>query len=287
MKRKPPSFLLFLLALACWLGSTVLKQNTGGNNSADKSTDDLDTFLAREIERSLPDQNPPPLSRAPFALPSNAVASSLSSPTKITELNISNYPRNSEEQKEDKGYVFLDSKKQKFAASKLGLDLKHHFQNCFLVGYHPFEVSEIWMPHQVLSMRLKYQLDWDQFPGFQEIWLSSYETFRAGSGDCEDHSVALADWLISMGEDARVVTGTHEGDGHAWVVVIRDTGTFLLESTSKKRRRLFSSYPLASLAKGYEPSSMFNREYYWVKDSPENTADYTGKHWIKSGRVTR
>lgn len=287
MKRKPPSFLLFLLALACWLGSALLKQSVDHNNSARRSTDDLDTFLAGEIERSLVDEASSHSSRTPFALPSNAIAASLTSPTKIAERNISNFPRDSTEQKEDKGYVFLDSKKQKFAASKLGLDLKHHFQNCFLVGYHPFEVSEIWMPHQILSMRLKYQLDWDQFPGFQEIWLSSYEAFQAGSGDCEDHSVALADWLISMGEDARVVTGTHEGNGHAWVVVIRDTGTFLLESTSKKRRRLFSSYPLASLAKGYEPSAMFNREYYWVKESRENATDYTGKDWVKAGKVMR
>lgn len=279
--------------MACWLVALFIEEKLSDQSQeqpiqpfAPHRKEEPDTIVVDELERSLSEFENQTTTDRPYVLPDNALATSLSSKTKIREREIKNKPKDSAEIKSDKGFIFIDSNKQKFAASKLGLDFKHHFQNCFLVGYRPFEVSKIWMPHEVLNMRLKYQLDKDNFSGFQEIWLTSYEAFQRGRGDCEDHAIALTDWLIEMGEDARVVTGTHNGGGHAWVVVIRETGTFLIESTSKKRRRIFSSYPLAKLAKGYAPETMFNREFYWINGNPEKTSDYTGSHWFKNGRVT-
>ncbi|MBK1877908.1 transglutaminase domain-containing protein [Pelagicoccus mobilis] len=305
MKKAVSNFLIFSIALACFIASSLIKHTTEEQQprppdpfrtepappqvprTAERK-DELNTFFASEIERTLSDgPTSPNAPAASYALPANATAVSLQAKTKISEKDVTSHAKSSKKLKNDKGFFFLDSKKQKFAATKLGIDRNHHFLNSFLVGYSPFTVSEIWMPHQVLNMRLKYQLDKDQFAGFEEIWLSSYQAFKAGRGDCEDHSIALADWLIEMGEDARVVTGTHDGGGHAWVVVIRDSGTFLLEATSKRRRRLWSSYPLAALAKGYVPKSMFNRDYYWTTEDLSKPGDYTGKHWQKAGRVLR
>lgn len=298
MKKSSPKYPWFLLAGVCWIGATLIQERgirqtvppprifTPAPVYPPESKDDVDTIFVDEMERKIASIDSSVKDTAPYVLPANALASSLSAKTRLREKDIKNRPTDSPEIKNDKGYLFIDSNSQQFAASKLGLDFKHHFQNCFLVGYRPFDVSETWMPHQVLTMRLKYQLDKDNFAGYQEIWLSSYEVFQRGRGDCEDHAIALADWLIDMGQDARVVTGTHDGGGHAWVVVIRDTGTFLLEATSKRRQRLFSSYPLASLAKGYSPTAMFNREYYWINKKPELTSEYTGSHWVKNGRIT-
>lgn len=290
MKKFFANLLLFALAFFCILLAAIVNEGPQGIDpftpNEPKSRDDFsDTLFADDIDRSLQDQREAPEQGHPYQLPSTARAESLQSNSSISRHDIKNRPADSEEAKGDKGYFFLDSKGFKFAATKLGLDYKHHFLNSFLVGYHPFEVSEPWMPHQVLRMRLKYQLDKDQFTGFEEVWLSSYQAFQAGRGDCEDHSIALADWLIEMGEDARVVTGTHNGGGHAWVIVIRETGTFLLEATRKRRQRLWSSYPLASLARGYVPSTMFNREHFWATEDKNNPSDYLGSHWVKSGKV--
>ncbi|MDQ8197241.1 transglutaminase-like domain-containing protein [Pelagicoccus enzymogenes] len=291
MKRKSPKFPWIFLTVILWTVATLTQERLSERGYQPPPEPfriiEPDTIPPDELELSLAAYDSGEIEDRPFLLPADALAVSLSSRTRIRERQIKNRPADSAEIKHDKGYLFVDSNKQTFAASKLGLDFKHHFKNSFLVGYKPFDVSEIWMPHEVLTMRLKYQLDKDNFAGFQEIWLSSYEAFKRGRGDCEDHAIALADWLIEMGEDARVVTGTHNGGGHAWVVVLREAGTFLLESTSKKRRRLFSSYPLAKLATGYAPEAMFNREYYWINKEPDETSSYTGKHWFKNGRITR
>lgn len=290
MKSLAVNLLIFAVSILCVIGASILNQHSKTSPptpSPPLRKDSVDTFFADEIERSLTESQEDERPTHKFALPLHARAESLLTRSKISERDIKAHPKTSAKAKGDKGYFFLDSNKLKFAATKLGLDYKHHFLNSFLVGYHPFHVSEIWMPHQVLNMRLKYQLDKEQFAGFQEIWLSSYQAFQTGRGDCEDHSIALADWLIEMGEDARVVTGTHNGGGHAWVVVIRESGSFLLEATSKRRQRLWSSYPLTSLARGYAPTAMFNRDYYWTNNDPSKPTDYTGPHWTKAGKVIR
>jgi predicted transglutaminase-like cysteine proteinase len=172
-------------------------------------------------------------------------------------------------------------------ASAFGTDHLHHFVNHYLVGYAPFQTDYLWMPHYTISMRLKYQLDADQYGGYKEVWQNSKEAFYNTRGDCEDHALALADWLIEMGLDARVALGSFKNDGHAWVVVFLDGEVFLLESTSKQKNRNWRHYPLAKFESNYHPKYMFNRDYFWLNTGSIFTNRYEGKNWIKKSRFFR
>jgi predicted transglutaminase-like cysteine proteinase len=172
-------------------------------------------------------------------------------------------------------------------ASAFGTDYLHHFVNHYLVGYAPFQTENIWMPHYTISMRLKYQLDAEQYGGFKEVWQNSKEAFHNTRGDCEDHALALADWLIEMGIDARVVLGSYKKEGHAWVVVFLDGEVFLLESTSKQKNRNWQHYPLARFETNYHPKYMFNRNYFWLNKGTVYTTKYDGSSWVKKSRFFR
>ncbi len=110
-----------------------------------------------------------------------------------------------------------------------GLDRRHHFANAYLVGYVPFPEVEAWVPLAALAQRKRYQFDHEQYPGAPELWQTSREAFFHPRGDCEDHALALADWLIGLGHDARVVIGTMRGGGHAWVVLLDGEAALFVE----------------------------------------------------------
>ncbi len=165
-----------------------------------------------------------------------------------------------------------------------GLDRRHHFANAYLVGYVPFPDVEAWVPLAALAQRKRYEFDHDQYPGAPELWQTSREAFFHPRGDCEDHALALADWLIGLGHDARVVIGTMRGGGHAWVVLLDGPRTYLLEATDKRPAR---ALPLASQLPDYRPEAMFNREHYWVNEGSTLTADYRGGHWQPRSRFSR
>ena len=172
-------------------------------------------------------------------------------------------------------------------ASAFGTDYLHHFVIHYLVGYAPFVTENLWMPHYTISMRLKYQLDAEQYGGYREVWQNSKEAFVNTRGDCEDHALALADWLIEMGIDARVVLGSYKKEGHAWVVVFLEDDVFLLESTSKQKNRSWRHYPLAKFESNYHPKYMFNRKYFWLNKGSVYTTRYDGNTWIKKSRFFR
>jgi len=172
-------------------------------------------------------------------------------------------------------------------ASAFGTDYLHHFVNHYLVGYAPFQTESIWMPHYTISMRLKYQLDAQQYGGFKEVWQNSREAFLNTRGDCEDHALALSDWLIEMGIDARVVLGSFKKEGHAWVVVFLKNKVFLLESTSKQKNKSWQHYPLAKFETNYHPKYMFNREYFWLNTGSSYTTRYEGGAWVKKSKFFR
>ena len=165
-----------------------------------------------------------------------------------------------------------------------GLDQRHHFANAFLVGYVPFPDVEAWVPLVALARSKAYAFDHDQFPGRLEIWQTSREAFFYPTGDCEDHAIALADWLIGLGHDARVVIGRMRGEGHAWVVLHDGDRTYLLEATNK---RPAEALPLAAHHPEYQPEAMFNRDTYWVNAGPVLTTDYRGAHWQQRSAFTR
>lgn len=165
--------------------------------------------------------------------------------------------------------------------SAQGVNRSHFLVNAYLEGYKPFDVDNVMMPLYVLSQRKTYMLDSTQYLGREEVWQSSRQAFLYPRGDCEDHSLALADWLIEMGEDARVVLGDVDGNGHAWVVLFKDGKEYLLEATQKRGISPNKPYPLAQLHRNYHPTFMFNRDGFWSNTGTKYTTDYAGVHWQK------
>jgi hypothetical protein len=166
------------------------------------------------------------------------------------------------------------------AASAQGLDQTHHFVNSYLVNFAPFVTDKLWVPLYTLALKKKYQYDHLQYSGLADVWQTSRQAYYYSRGDCEDHSLAVADWMISMGREARVVLGDHNGNGHAWVVLFHDSRTYLIEATSKRKIKNLRHYPLASLAKGYHPKFQFDRTHFWVNTGSTFTTRYKGQPWV-------
>ena len=172
-------------------------------------------------------------------------------------------------------------------ATAVGVDRQHHFVNAYLEGFQPFRTEQLWVPLYTIAHKLEYQRDDQQYPGFYEAWQGSRQAFYNTRGDCEDHSLILADWLISMGYDARVVLGDFDGAGHAWVVVFHEGREFLLEATNKRKKMDWSLYPLAGLQTNYQPEYMFNRRFFWTNQGSAYTTSYSGYQWLKQSRYKR
>jgi len=123
-----------------------------------------------------------------------------------------------------------------------------------------------------VSLRVRYIRD-DEINRGDDTWQTSPETYIKMKGDCEDHAILLADWMISLGYDARVALGTVNGEGHAWVIFYKDGKEYLLEATDKASRR---RYPLVSLHPEYVSAVMFNRDHFWIRVK-QNRYDQTGQ----------
>jgi hypothetical protein len=176
-------------------------------------------------------------------------------------------------------FAFTYNHTKTIAMSAQGVNRSQFLVNAFLEGYQPFTVENVMMPLYVLAQRKAYMLDSLQYSGREEVWQSSREAFLLPRGDCEDHALALADWLIEMNEDARVVLGDMDGNGHAWVVLFKNGKEYLLEATRKNRLERNKPYPLAKLYPDYHPTFMFNRHGFWMNSGSKYTTDYSGKHW--------
>lgn len=179
-----------------------------------------------------------------------------------------------------------DGNNQIAMLSAIGLDRRQHFANSYLVGVRPFITDNDWLPLYVLARRKVYQLDSEQY-GVDEMWQNSAQAFQLLRGDCEDHALVLADWLISEGLDARVVVGRYKDQGHAWVVVFKESQVFLLEATDKRAGKSWNHYPLAALAEHYHPEFMFNRTQFWTNTGSRFTRQYSGANWRQSANFSR
>jgi hypothetical protein len=113
-----------------------------------------------------------------------------------------------------------------------------------------------------------------------DAWQFALETQVLGTGDCEDSSILLADWLHSRGFEARVAIGRFaERGGHAWVVTRLDGKEYLLESTAPNPR--LDSEPLAiDVGSRYVPDAMFDYDSIYVRTDPHDIWD--GKYWDQS-----
>lgn len=171
--------------------------------------------------------------------------------------------------------------KKLYTLTALGTDFKHHVANAYLIGFSPFLTEKLWVPMQTLASRLKYKTDKNQFKGMVDVWQTSKQAYYWLRGDCEDHAVLLADWLIEMGYDARVVLGKYKKNGHAWVVLFYGQKTYIIEATNKKNRK---TYPLANTLPSYKPTFMFNRDYFWKNTGTVLTTIYDDSKWKKVSR---
>lgn len=170
-----------------------------------------------------------------------------------------------------------------------GIDRDYHVWQSFLQSYVPFETDNIWLPLLVLANRKQYAFDHDQYRlGTDgDIWQTSREAFFLNQGDCEDHAILLADWLIGLGEQARVAVGTMSGGGHAWVVLFRDGKEFVLEATQKHGVAGLKTYPLARTKPEYQPRFQFDRERFWVNTRSAPTVRYGDDRWELRSRFNR
>lgn len=185
-------------------------------------------------------------------------------------------------------YTWSDNTGNELTGSASGVDRNTWFVNSFLVGYKPFDADSVWQPLATLALRKGYVLDHDLYgPTMAEIWQNSRQGFLYSRGDCEDHSIILADWLIELGYDARVVLGKYRNGGHAWVVLFYDGKEYILESTTKRRPSSIRDFELAALAPEYRPMYQFNRSEFWVNTGSPYTTRYRDRKWQRRSTFTR
>ena len=177
-------------------------------------------------------------------------------------------------------YTWSNQHNIEITGSATGVDLNPYFVNSYLVGYKPFDTKSIWQPLATLALRKTYVLDHVLYgPKFSEIWQNSRQAYAYTRGDCEDHAIILADWLIAMGHNARVVLGEYKNGGHAWVVLFKNNKEYILEATSKRRPRSLSDFKIAALATNYHPVYQFDRHRFWVNTGSSLTTRYRDKKW--------
>ena len=143
------------------------------------------------------------------------------------------------------------------------------------------------MPLYMLATRKLYQYDHLQYSGLKDVWQNSIQAYKNTRGDCEDHAIALADWLIGLGLDARVALGTFKEEGHAWVIVFKEGKEYLLEATKKTRISHWSRYRLAKVEADYHPTHLFNRDTLWINTGSKYTVSYSGKNWKQASTFHR
>lgn len=188
-----------------------------------------------------------------------------------------------QERKEDQArpYLWQDPRGKPAVLSAQGIDRLHHFANSFLVGVHPFQIDNPALPLHFLAQRKVYQYDQEQYQR-GDVWQNSAQAWVHLRGDCEDHAMILADWLIAEGFDARVVVGSYRGEGHAWVVAFLQGQAYLFEATDKQAGKTWQHYPLAAMASGYQAEFMFNRDQFWVSTHPSAAMDYYSANWLET-----
>lgn len=189
------------------------------------------------------------------------------------------------ENKDDQARPFMwqDQHGRPAVISAQGIDTEHHFANSYLVGAHPFRIDNPALPLHFLAKRKVYQYDQQQYQR-GDVWQNSAQAWVHLRGDCEDHAMILADWLLAEGFDARVVLGSYRGEGHAWVVAFLQGQVYLLEATDKQAGKSWQHVPLAALASDYHAEFMFNRDKFWVRKAQAPQPDYQSAQWLETAQ---
>lgn len=167
-----------------------------------------------------------------------------------------------------------------------GVDRHYHLVNSYFDGYLPFRIENPVLALYTIARRKSYQYDHITYPGRSEVWQSSQQAFFSAVGDCEDHAILLADWLIGLGYDARVAVGDYNGAGHAWVVLFAEGQEYLLEATRKRGVNRLKAFPLVGLHPEYHPTYMFNHTDFWQNRGSRFTTDYASADWVKESHYS-
>ena len=143
--------------------------------------------------------------------------------------------------------------------------------------------AEIWMD---VARTLSYSKDEGRFNGRADVWQTAAESLVFRVGDCEDHSILLADWLAAEGYRVRVAVGeTKSNDspwqGHSWVVMLLNGVEYLIEATMKVRdgalpypnpnlsdknwRPYYKLETATSVASDYRPFFSFDHQHIWTR----------------------
>jgi hypothetical protein len=169
----------------------------------------------------------------------------------------------------------------------LAVDTKGRYRHVheFLTGYAPpahfpagiNRLNEMLLIWNSVIQGVRYVPDTADGNDANDAWQTAAETQRLGTGDCEDSSIYLADWLIARGFEARVALGHYaERGGHAWVMVRLEGRTYLLESTSSD---VDTSRPplLKDVGARYVPDAMVDRAGFYTRRKP--SAPWDGDYW--------
>lgn len=165
---------------------------------------------------------------------------------------------------------------------------RFHYVNEYLTGYEPSahfqknlsrldEMLTIW---KAVIEGIRYVPDTADGNQDNDAWQTARETQMLGTGDCEDSSIYLADWLIARGFEARVCVGRcAERGGHAWVIVRLNAKCYLLESTNP---HAFTEVPPLADEVGsrYVPEASFDRQAFYLRNNPDVSWD--GDYWTES-----
>jgi tetratricopeptide (TPR) repeat protein len=169
-----------------------------------------------------------------------------------------------------------------YAVSDVSSSGECFFAPAFLKPYAPLDVPNPWFAAQAIAKLTSYEFDRNQF-AHSDVTLTPRETLKRGRGDCEDLSLLLASWLRAMGRDARLVSGTLDGEGHRWVVLYQEGQVYLLEATSSRPAR---TPPVAKLQTRYAAKYMFDSERFWTLKAGASKQSYDPKDWVESGAFT-
>lgn len=185
-------------------------------------------------------------------------------------------------------YQINDRNKRLFTYAATAVNKQHYIANSYLLGFVPFETEKIWVPLASLSQRKRYLFDHKLYGlHMQDVWQNSKQAYAYSHGDCEDHALLLADWLIGLGYDAKVALGELPSGGHAWVVLNHRGQDYVLEATNKQHINSIHDFMPAIRATDYRPRVLFNREFLWVNTGSTLTTQYRGKHWSLRSRFKR
>jgi len=149
------------------------------------------------------------------------------------------------------------------------------FTNGFFLSYAPFIPSNIFNISSHLSKHYKHSIK--KFKPF--IYMqTSKEAYRSRNANAEENALVMADWLIRLGYDARVVVGTFKNKPHAWVVMKNMQNYYILDATNRGNRK---HYPLAATLPNYHPRYMYNQKYIWKNKGSSFTTRYDSANWEK------